>query len=94
MTSAVLPDPSVDLTGLTVLTPDPARASRVRSRCLDELRRRQRREERRQERRQERRGERRSARPRMLAPLVLAGFCLIYVVSLVATTLHLQSAFR
>ena len=82
MTSPVLLDSRVDLTGLTVLTPDPARAARVRSRCLDELRRRQ------------RRAERRSARPRMLAPLVLAGFCLIYVVSLVASTLQLQSAFR
>jgi hypothetical protein len=64
------------------LTPDSERAERVRVRC----------------RRQLERSRRRAARTaeidgftwRVLAPLVVGGFCALYVVALVATTLRFR----
>ena len=71
---------------LTALTPDPDRAERVRVRCRTQLGR----------------SRRRAARTtvitgfawRVLAPVVLAAFCALYVVLLLATTLRLEGVFH
>jgi hypothetical protein len=70
---------------LTALTPDPDRAELVRLRCRTQLARRR------------QRAERSVAAAgfawRVVAPIVLGGFCVIYVALLVATTLHLEGVF-
>ena len=73
------------LEGLRPLAPDPDRAERVRVRCRTQLER-----------------SRRRARTavisgfawHVLAPAVVGGFCILYVVAFVATTLRLQGVFR
>lgn len=73
---------TVQVQGLARLQPDPARAARVRSLCRNRLER----------------GRRRTARAaeaaelvgRVLAPVVVGGLCVFYVVVLIATTLRLQ----
>lgn len=67
------------------LTPDPGRTECVRVRCRTQLGRRR----------------RRWARiavitgftSRVLAPVLVAGFCVLYVAALVATTLRLEGVF-
>jgi hypothetical protein len=74
------------LDGLLRLAPDPDRAERVRARCRARLGR----------------NRQRSARLavmtgrawRLLAPAIVGGFCVLYVVALVATTLHLEGVLR
>ena len=71
---------------LVLLTPDPGRTERVRARCRAQLVRRR----------------RRTARSsvmadfarRVLAPVVVGGFCVLYVAALVAATLRLQGVFH
>ena len=71
---------------LTALAPDPDRAERVRVRCRAQLGR----------------SRRRAARTavitgfawHVLAPALVGGFCVLYVVLLVATTLRLQGVFH
>jgi hypothetical protein len=36
----------------------------------------------------------RTRRARLLAPAIVGGFCVLYVVALVATTLHLEGVLR
>ena len=83
MTSPDSHDADVEsLERLTILTPDPERAARVRARCRGQLER----------------CRRRSAHTaavtefasRVFVPVVLGAFCVFYVVVLVATTLRLQ----
>ena len=77
---------AASLGALLRLAPDPDRAERVRVRCRTRLVR----------------GRRRTARVaamagfawRLLAPVVVSGFCVLYVVALVATTLRLQGVLR
>lgn len=74
--------PVDELRRLQFLTPDPGRAERVRMRChaqLDRSRSRQARTERVT-----------GFSRRVLTPLIVAGFCLLYMVALVATTLRLR----
>ena len=87
MTSDDSHDASAEsLKGLMPLAPDPDRAERVRVRC----------------RRQLERSRRRAARTavitgfawQVLAPVVVGGVCVLYVVLLVATTLRLQGVFH
>ena len=74
------------LKGLMSLAPDPDRAERVRVRCRTQLER----------------SRRRAARTavitgfawHVLAPALVGGFCVLYVVLLVATTLRLQGVFH
>lgn len=74
------------LNRLMNLAPDPDRAERVRVRCRTQLGR----------------SRRRAARTtvitgfawRVLAPVVLAAFCALYVVLLLATTLRLEGVFH
>jgi hypothetical protein len=74
------------LKGLMLLAPDPDRAERVRVRCRTQLERSQ----------------RRAARTavitgfawHVLAPAVVGGYCVLYVVLLVTTTLRLQGVFH
>ena len=71
---------------LVALAPDPDRAERVRVRCRTQLGRSQ----------------RRAARTaaisgfawHVLAPIVVGGFCVLYLALLVATTVRLQGAFH
>jgi len=80
-------DASVEsLERLTALAPDPDLAERVRLRCRTQLERSPRR-----------------AAPtavitgfgwRVLAPLVVGGFCVLYVALLVVTTLRLEGVFQ
>jgi len=71
---------------LVVLTPDPDRAERVRVRCRAQLGR----------------SRRRAARTavitgfawRVLAPVVVGAFCVLYAAGLVATTLRLEGVFN
>jgi hypothetical protein len=71
---------------LMPLAPDPDRAERVRVRCRTQLGR----------------SRRRAARTavitgfawHVLAPVVIGGFCVLYVALLVATTLRLQGVFH
>jgi len=74
-----------DLERLPRLTPDPARAARVRARCHAQLARGRRRAE-------------RSARAvwcgrRVFAPVVVLGLCALYIASLVGTALRLRGVF-
>lgn len=87
MTSHDSHDESAERLGcLMPLTPDPDRTERVRVRCHAQLER----------------SRRRKARSavitgftwRALPPVVVGGFCVLYVVALVATTLRLQGVFH
>jgi hypothetical protein len=74
------------LAGLMPLAPDPDRAERVRERCRAHLRR----------------NRRHTARTavitgfvwQLVAPVVVGGFCILYIAALVATTLRLQGVFH
>jgi hypothetical protein len=86
MTSCDAHDASVDALDLITLTPNPARAERVRARCRAQLERRQRREA-------------RTTRTtgfasRVLAPAVVGAVCIFYVAAIVATTLRLEVIFN
>jgi len=83
MTSDDAHDASAErLKRLAVLTPDPERSARVRARCRTQLAR----------------GRRRAARTavitgfawRVLAPIAVGAFCVLYIAVLVATTLRLE----
>jgi hypothetical protein len=87
MTSDDFHDASVEsLERLTALAPNPDRAERVRVQCRTRLGR----------------SRRRAARTavitgfawHVLAPVVLGGFCVLYLALLVATTLRLQGVFH
>jgi hypothetical protein len=87
MTSDVADDARADnLHRLMVLTPDPARAERVRMRCRTQLGR----------------SRRRAARTaaitgfavRAFGPVVVGAFCVLYAAALAATTLRLEGIFR
>ena len=71
---------------LTLLTPDPDRAERLRVRCRTQLGRRR------------RRAEHTAAITafvwRVLAPGVVAAFCVLYAAVLVVTTLRLEANFH
>ena len=77
---------AASLDRLPRLTPDPDRAERVRVRCRTRLQR----------------SRRRTARTstvtgppwRLLTPVVVGGFCVLYVVALAITTLRLEGVFR
>jgi hypothetical protein len=80
-------DASVEnLEQLVVLAPDPDRAERVRMRCRTELGR------------SRQPAARTAAITRftwhVLAPVVVGGFCVVYVALLVTTTLWLQGVFH
>jgi hypothetical protein len=74
---------AASLNDLLRLAPDPDRAARVRLRCRTRLER----------------GRRRSARItsmtglawHVVAPVIVGGFCVLYVIAFVATTLRLES---
>lgn len=66
---------------LTALAPDPERAERVRARCRARLERR---------RRRPARTVAIGVASRVLVPVVLGAFCVLYVAGLVATTLRFQ----
>ena len=86
MTSDDSDDASAErLERLTVLAPDPDRAARVRVRCRRQLRRSQ--------RRAERAAVMTGFAWHVLAPVVVGGFCVLYVALLVATTLGLRGVF-
>ena len=87
MTSYDAHDASADsLHRLTALAPDPDRAERVRVRCRTQLGR----------------SRRRAARTavitgfawRVLGPVVVGAFCVVYAAVLVATTLRLEDVFH
>jgi hypothetical protein len=87
VTSDVGHDASADgLDRLMALAPDPDRAERVRVRCRTQLGR----------------SRRRAARSavitgfawRVLGPVVVGAFCVLYVAVLVVTTLRLESVFH
>ena len=87
MTSYDLHDASAkSLERLMPLAPDPNRTKRVRVRCRTRIGR----------------SRRRTARTavitgftwRLLAPVVVGAFCLLYVAALVATTLRVQDVFH
>jgi hypothetical protein len=70
---------------LMALAPDPDRAERVRARCRTQLGRSQ--------RRKARRAAIAGFAWEVLAPGVVAGFCVLYAALLAATTLRLQGLF-
>jgi hypothetical protein len=70
---------------LTTLTPDLERAERVRLRCRAQLGRRQ--------QRAARSAAIASFAWHVLAPVVVGGFCVLYVMLVVVTTLHLEGVF-
>lgn len=87
MTSNDTCDASLEkLERLQSLAPDPRRAERVRARCRTQLAR----------------SRRRTARTavmtgfarRVLAPVVVGGFCVLYVAALLTTTLRLYGVFH
>jgi len=87
MTSDDADDAAADsLDRLMALAPDPHRAERVRVRCRAQLGR----------------SRRRTARTavitefawRVLAPVVVGAFCVLYVTALVATTVRLEGIFQ
>ena len=86
MTSDDIHDPgAANLHRLTSLAPEPGRADRVRARCRTQLE-------------QSRRPEGRTAAIaefacRVLAPVVVGAFCVLYVAVLVATTLRLEGVY-
>lgn len=67
---------------LRPLVPDPARAERVRARCHAQLRLGQ--------RRADRTARVAGAGRRVLAPVVVGGLCVLYVVALVGTAIRLR----
>jgi predicted short-subunit dehydrogenase-like oxidoreductase (DUF2520 family) len=71
---------------LRALAPDPDRAERVRMRCRAQLGR--------SRRRAARTAETTGFAWRVLAPVVVGAFCVLYVVVLVATTLRLEGVFE
>jgi hypothetical protein len=75
-------DASESLARLARLTPDAARAARVRVRCRAQLQRNR--------WRTERAAEISGFTWRVLGPVVVGGFCVLYVVALVATTFSLR----
>jgi len=85
MTSCDTHDAGLEgLKRLQVLTPDPGRADRVRMRCRTQLGR-----------------SRKSPAPadvmtgsarRLLAPIVVGGFCVLYIAALVAMTLRMLTS--
>jgi hypothetical protein len=70
---------------MTILTPDPERAERVRVKCRAELAR---------SRREARTPVTMGLAWRVLAPVVVGAFCVLYVAILVATTLRLERIFH
>jgi hypothetical protein len=71
---------------LMVLTPDPVRAELVRVKCRTQLARRQ--------QRAARLDLFREFTWRALAPIVVAAFCVLYAVALMATTLRLEGVVK
>jgi hypothetical protein len=86
MTSHDFHDASAEPVRLLPLAPDPGRAERVRLRCRAELGQ--------SRRRAARRAVIAGFTWHLLAPAVVGGFCVFYVVALVATTVTLQDVFR
>ena len=87
MTSYDTHDASFEgLKRLRSLTPDPRPADRVRIRCRNQLGRRR--------TRPARRNVITGFTRRVLAPAVIAGFCVLYIVALVTTTLRLHGVFH
>jgi hypothetical protein len=74
------------LDGLLRLAPDPDRAERVRARCRTRLER--------SERRHARADAITGRARRLLAPAIVGGFCVVYVVAFVATALRLEELLR
>ncbi len=72
--------------GLALLSPDPLRAEHVRAKCRARLVRNR--------IHAARATRRRGFARRVLAPAIAGGFCLLYIVALVATTLRLYAADR
>jgi len=70
------------LTRLMPLTPDPGRTEGVRMRCREQLERRT--------RRLKRTSALAGFTSRVRAPVLVGGFCLLYVAALVATTLRFE----
>jgi len=86
MTTHEWPDGNVERLGhLVRLVPDAARAERVRARCRAQLVR--------QQRRTARKAAIHAVTWRAAGPLLVGGFCVVYAVMLVATTLRLQGIF-
>ncbi len=76
-------DPTMHLLGrLPPLEPNPARAERLRLRCRADLARRR--------ARSERRALAVESGRRVLAPVLVGGICILYVVALVGTALRLR----
>jgi hypothetical protein len=71
-----------ELKRLPTLTPDPGRAERVRMRCRAQLGQRLKREERKERIR--------ALGRRVLTPVIVGGFCILYLAALVAATLRLH----
>ena len=87
MTSCDSHDASADgLDRLMALAPDPDRAERVRVKCRAQLGR--------NPRRAARRAMITGFAWRVLAPVVVGAFCLLYLALLVATTLRLEGVFH
>lgn len=82
MTPDKLRDPILMTLGrLSAISPDPARAERVRWRCQAELTRRR--------HRSERTARRRILTRRVLAPAFVGGFCLLYLSAVVYDVMQL-----
>jgi hypothetical protein len=83
MTTHAWHDGNMERLGALVrLAPDAARADRVRARCRAQLVR--------QQRRTARKAAMHAVTWRAAGPLLVGGFCVLYAVVLVATTLRLQ----
>jgi hypothetical protein len=86
MTSDDTHDPTADdLRRLMALAPEPDRAERVRVTCRTMLRR---------QRRDSRAAVIAEFASRVIAPVVVGAFCVLYVAVLVATTLRLEGVFQ
>ncbi len=87
MTSYDIHDASLErLERLQCLAPDPRRAERVRVRCRTQLGR--------NPQRPAHTAVRTGYARRVLAPVVVGGFCVLYFVALVTTALRLQGVFH
>lgn len=87
MTPDPVHDPTIhSLARLRPLAANPAHAERVRQRCRAELARRR--------HRSDRRALAVESGRRMLAPVLLGGFCVLYLVELVGTAFGLRGAFH
>jgi hypothetical protein len=75
-----------NLKRLIMLLPDPDRSERVRTRCRVQLER--------NARRRTRNRETKEFTARVVASAALGGFCLLYTVLLVITTLRLEGVFQ